>query len=166
MHPENQFQALLFMQRINYNLYWKMKFLKHISLYRYVIAKRLKLVQISMLDSPDSFLRRILLKLKKAWNQNPAYPAQLGSIKQLKSQVLAGQVGSGFNKTLELCSLGSRTQLNQVRSGYLGSGTQLTQVTRVLKTSLSSLAGFIKTLKARLQLGLLSPLPKQQNPVT
>ena len=56
MRPENLFQVLLCLQRVNYNLYWKMKLLKQSTYIRYVIEKLLKLVQISMPASSDSFL--------------------------------------------------------------------------------------------------------------
>ena len=56
------------MQRIKGNLYWKMKFFKQATYIRYVIAKLLKYVQISMQTTSDSFLQRIPWKLEKAWN--------------------------------------------------------------------------------------------------
>ena len=57
-----------FLQRIEHNLYWTMKFLKQTIYIRYVIEKLSKFVQISTLTTPDSFLQRIPWKLKKAWN--------------------------------------------------------------------------------------------------
>ena len=60
----NNFQALLCLQRIKHNLYWKMKFLEQATYIRYDIAKLSKYVQISMLASSDYFLHRILWKLK------------------------------------------------------------------------------------------------------
>ena len=47
------------------NLSWKVNFLKKSTYIRYVIAKLSKLVQISMLVSPDSFLQQFLWKFKK-----------------------------------------------------------------------------------------------------
>ena len=43
-----------------------MKFLKQSTYIRYLIAKLLKMVQMNMQASLDSFLQRILWKLKKA----------------------------------------------------------------------------------------------------
>ena len=60
LRPENQFHALLRLQRIKNNFYWTMKFLKQATFIRYVIAKLSKFVQISTLTSSDSVLRRIL----------------------------------------------------------------------------------------------------------
>ena len=39
LRPENQFQALLCLQRIKHNFYWKMKFLKQATYIRHAIAK-------------------------------------------------------------------------------------------------------------------------------
>ena len=36
---KNQFQALFCLQRIKYNIYWKMKFLKQVTHIRYALAK-------------------------------------------------------------------------------------------------------------------------------
>ena len=52
-------------QKIKYNLYWKMKFLKESIYIRYVIAKLWFFFQISLLTSADSFLQRIHWKSKK-----------------------------------------------------------------------------------------------------
>ena len=57
-------QALLCLQRIKLNLYWKMKFLKQATYMRYVLAKLSKFVQISTLTSPDFFSEESL-KIKK-----------------------------------------------------------------------------------------------------
>ena len=100
---------------------------------------------------------------KVSWVLEPAYSAQLGSLKQTKSQVLAaGFVGfislpKQQNPQSWVHWLGSRTQLTQV---YLGLETQLT---------LPSLAGFIKTLKAGFSLadgfpGFVAAKATQQNP--
>ena len=48
MRPENQFQALLCLQKIYQNLYQKIKFLKQSTYIKYVIAELSKLAQISM----------------------------------------------------------------------------------------------------------------------
>ena len=45
--PENQFKALLCLQRMNNNFYWQMKFLKQATYIRYVIANVSKFVQIA-----------------------------------------------------------------------------------------------------------------------
>ena len=66
--PDKWLQALLCFQRIKYNSYWKMIFLKQATYIRYVIAKLSKFVQISMLTSTESFLQRNLWKSKRAWN--------------------------------------------------------------------------------------------------
>ena len=63
----------LCLHRIAHSFYWKTKFLKQATYIRYVIAKLLKFVQITMLTSLDSFLQRILWKLKKAWNKFPGH---------------------------------------------------------------------------------------------
>ena len=63
-----QFLVLFCLQRIRHSLYWKMKILKQATNARYTVAKPLKFVQISMQSSSDSFLLRMLLKLKRAWN--------------------------------------------------------------------------------------------------
>ena len=68
MRPKNQFQALLCLQIIKHNFYWKTKFLKQATYIGYVKAKLSKSVQISMLTSLESFLQRILWKLERAWN--------------------------------------------------------------------------------------------------
>ena len=68
LRHESKFQALLCLQRIKRNFYWKMKFLKQATCIRYAIAKLSKFVQISMLTSTESFLKMILRKLKRAWN--------------------------------------------------------------------------------------------------
>ena len=57
--PENYFQALLCLQRIKDNLYWKIKFLTQSTCIIYVTGKLSKLVQINMLASWDSFLQII-----------------------------------------------------------------------------------------------------------
>ena len=55
-------------QRVKNNLSWKMKFLKKSANVKYVIAKLLKLVQMRMLASPNSFLQVFLWKFKRrAW---------------------------------------------------------------------------------------------------
>ena len=63
-NPENSFLALLCLQRIKHNLYWKIKFLKQPACITYVIAKISKFVKVSMHTSSDSFLQKILWKLK------------------------------------------------------------------------------------------------------
>ena len=60
--------GLLCLQRIKHNFYWKMKFVKQATYIGYVIAKLSKSVQISMLTSFESFLQRVLGKLKRTWN--------------------------------------------------------------------------------------------------
>ena len=60
-----QFQELLCLQRMKQNFYWKVKFLKQASYVRYVIAKLLRFVQISMQTYSEFFLQRILWKLKR-----------------------------------------------------------------------------------------------------
>ena len=60
--------VLLSLQRIRYNFYWKTKFLKQATYIRYLIAKLSKFVQTSFQTSSNSFLQRILWKLKRAWN--------------------------------------------------------------------------------------------------
>ena len=65
LQSKNQFQAFLCFQRVEHNLSWKIKFFKTPTYIRYVIAKLSKLVQISMLVSPDSFLQRFSLKIQK-----------------------------------------------------------------------------------------------------
>ena len=55
----NQFQALLCLQKIKHNFYWKMKFVRQATYNRYVIAKLSKFVQISKQTFSDCFLRRI-----------------------------------------------------------------------------------------------------------
>ena len=55
--PENQFQDLLCLQKIKHNLYWKMKFLKRATYFRYVITKPSKFAQISMRLPQDPFYR-------------------------------------------------------------------------------------------------------------
>ena len=65
LSPENKFHALLCLQRIKHNFFWKMKCLIPANYIRYVIAKLSKLVLISMLTSSESFLQRI--SLKRAW---------------------------------------------------------------------------------------------------
>ena len=64
LRPGNQFQTLLSLQRINHNLYWKMKLLKQATHIRHKLAKLSKFVQIStdllrLLFTEDS------LKIKK-----------------------------------------------------------------------------------------------------
>ena len=72
------------------------------------------------------------------------YPVQLGSFKQIKK--------AGFNLGL----LGSLPrQQNPYSWVHWVFRTQLTQVNWALKPSSSSLVGFMKTLKASFQLGLL-----------
>ena len=60
LRPGNQFQALMCLQRIKHNFSWKTTFLKQATYIRYVLTKLSKFVQISMLDSTESFLQRIL----------------------------------------------------------------------------------------------------------
>ena len=60
LRPENQFQALLCLQRMKHNFYWQTKFLKQASYIRFVIENLPKFVRISMLTSTESFLQRIL----------------------------------------------------------------------------------------------------------
>ena len=57
--PENSFQALLCLQRIKHNIYWKMKFLKQSTHMSYALAELSKFVKISTLTSSDSFLQGI-----------------------------------------------------------------------------------------------------------
>ena len=61
-------KALLHLQRIKHNIYWKMELLKQTTYIRYVLAKLSKIVQISTQTSSDSLLHRILRKSKWAWN--------------------------------------------------------------------------------------------------
>ena len=68
LRPENYFQALLSLQKIKHNLYWKIKhnlywkikLLKQATYIKYVLAKLPKFGQISRQTSSDSFLQRIL----------------------------------------------------------------------------------------------------------
>ena len=63
--PENQFQALLYLQRINHKLHWKIKFLQPVY-FRYVIARLSKFVKVSKHSSSGSFFTEDFLKIKKA----------------------------------------------------------------------------------------------------
>ena len=65
LQPENQFQALLYFQRIKNNLYWKMKLLKQATYIRYVLAKLSKFFQISTQTYLNSFFTEDSLKIKK-----------------------------------------------------------------------------------------------------
>ena len=98
-----------------------------------------------------------------SWVLEPSLPSLAGFIKTNKKPGFSWVcwVHCQSNKTLRAGFTGFQ---NPANPGYLGSGSQLTQVTWVQKPSLPSLAGFIKTLKAGFQLGLLGSLPKQQNP--
>ena len=58
LQPENQFQALLCLQRIKYNFYWKKKLLKEATYIRYASAKLTKFVQTSIQTSSDFSYRR------------------------------------------------------------------------------------------------------------
>ena len=53
------------LKRIRHNLYWEIKFLKQAIYITFVIAKLSKFFQISLQISSDSFLQRILWKLKR-----------------------------------------------------------------------------------------------------
>ena len=53
------------LQRIKQNLNWKMKFVTWATHIRYVTVKLPKFIQINLQTFSDSFLRRILWKLKK-----------------------------------------------------------------------------------------------------
>ena len=71
LRPENRFKALLWLQRMKHNLYWKMKLLNRATYIKYVIAKLSKFVHTSMRTSSDLFLQRILWncwKSKRACN--------------------------------------------------------------------------------------------------
>ena len=85
------------------------------------------------LDEPSEQVAQV-----RARFQNPPYSAQLGSLEQIKSQVLDGFAGSLPKQQYPQSWV------------YIGSRTQLTQVSWVLEPSL---ARFIKTLKGRFQLG-------------
>ena len=61
-------RPLLCLKRSKHNLYWKIRFLKQATYIRYVITKLSKFIQIEMQASSESFSRRILWKLKRAWN--------------------------------------------------------------------------------------------------
>ena len=63
--PENQFHALVCLQRVKRNFYWKMKFLKQATYIRYETAKLSKFVQNSMVTSTESFLAEDSLKTIK-----------------------------------------------------------------------------------------------------
>ena len=67
LRTETWFQVFLYLQRIEHNLNWEITFLKQTTYIRYVIAKLLKFVLISVQTSSDSFLQRILCKLERAW---------------------------------------------------------------------------------------------------
>ena len=57
----------LYLQKNKHKLYSKIKFLKQATCIRHVRVKPSKFVQITMRTSSDSFLHRILRKLKRVW---------------------------------------------------------------------------------------------------
>ena len=59
-----KFQALLCLQRMKHNFYWHIKFLKQATYIWFVTANLSKFVQFSTLTSTESFLQKILWKLK------------------------------------------------------------------------------------------------------
>ena len=63
--PENQFHALVCLQRVKRNFYWKMKFLKQATYIIYETAKLSKFVQNSTVTSTESFLAENSLKTIK-----------------------------------------------------------------------------------------------------
>ena len=57
-----------FVFAIKRKFYWKMKYLKHATYIKYVIAKLSQFIQITMLTSTESSLQIIVLKLSRVWN--------------------------------------------------------------------------------------------------
>ena len=108
-------RPLFYLKSSKHNLYWKMKFLKQATYIRYVIAKLLKFIQIKMQASSDSFLQRILWKLK-----GPGTSFQVSFFTEYFDKIFSLAILHKLAKFNYQKVFTSQVQWNLIRVSYLG----------------------------------------------